>query len=151
MKSAKSNAQRLREQMTQEGIIMAPGCHDALSAKILEKVGFEIETFGTNTILIRAIPAWLGHRDPRRALFELVDEIKEKIKYSHPISYTALEELAKILACKVAIKVHHDLSEREAYELINQLSTTKVPFSCPHGRPIIVTFTFRDFEKLFNR
>lgn len=118
---------------------------------LLDNIGFNLEVFGKNTMLLRSIPAWLEHHDPRPVLFDVIDEIKAKIEVSPSLTIETREELAKIMACKAAIKINRPLTEAEVDALMVRLSKAQVPFTCPHGRPIMVRFTFRDFEKFFKR
>lgn len=118
---------------------------------LLESMGFVIDEFGKNSLIIRSIPVWLGHHDPRPVFLEIIDEMKQRLSDSEKLSPIINQELAKIIACKSAIKVHRHVTELEATDLITQLASTKIPFTCPHGRPIIVSFSFRDIEKFFHR
>jgi DNA mismatch repair protein MutL len=61
------------------------------------------------------------------------------------------ERTAIMMACKRSIKAHWALNDYEAQGLLDQLRETKNPYNCPHGRPVMVTFTMSDMEKMFKR
>ncbi|HHY76967.1 MAG TPA: DNA mismatch repair protein MutL, partial [Clostridiales bacterium] len=66
--------------------------------------------------------------------------------------YNSIYEKAIMeLACKSAIKANKKLSEKEAEELIIRLLKTKQPYTCPHGRPTMISFTKNELEKKFKR
>jgi len=61
------------------------------------------------------------------------------------------EEIAILMACKRSIKANQYLSEQEMTTLLNDLRETTDPFTCPHGRPVIIHFTNYEIEKMFKR
>jgi DNA mismatch repair protein MutL len=107
----------------------------------LADFGFSLEAFGERTYLVRAIPALLGDRDWAAALREALE------------SQTAdwQESLAITLACHSAIRAGQVLNETEMRELIKQLEQTRLPHSCPHGRPTMVQMSLNRIEKEFGR
>ena len=54
-------------------------------------------------------------------------------------------------ACKHSVKAHDRISFEEAKSLLHQLSKCELPFSCPHGRPVIINISYRELEKRFGR
>lgn len=79
-------------------------------------------------------------------ILELIDNID-----SINSSYDLKEEKIASLACKKAIKANDKISEFEVKSLLENLSECENPFTCPHGRPIIVEFTKNEIEKMFKR
>jgi len=136
-----------------ETIDLSPGeCQFTLRMKeLFDRIGFGIDQFGKNTIVIRSIPAWLGQHDPRPLFLEIMEKIKERASLFEGPAREATSELAKLLACRSAIKIHRNVTSLEASDLVRQLALTAVPFTCPHGRPIIVSFGFHDLERFFKR
>jgi DNA mismatch repair protein MutL len=107
----------------------------------LSDYGFDIEAFGNQTYLVRAIPAALRDRDWRVVLRESLET---------PGSDWA-ESLEITLACHSAIRAGQILSDSEMRELVKQLEQTALPNSCPHGRPTMIQLTLQRIEKEFGR
>lgn len=112
------------------------------------KMGIVFEQFGSNTLLIRNVPAWIPSDLQTEYLNEIFSNILNNKKANRAV---ILDELAKILSCKKSIKANMDISQVEANELLNKLDECKNPFTCPHGRPTIIKFTKYEIEKLFKR
>ncbi|GIW39607.1 MAG: DNA mismatch repair protein MutL [Candidatus Binatia bacterium] len=115
----------------------------------LERVGFEIEPFGTGTFLVRAVPALLGEVDPGRLLTELAEEVAGKGGSRRPEADT--EQVLAGLACHSAVRVGESLDEPKMRALLEALDG--VPFSghCPHGRPVFLEFSRPELERRFGR
>jgi DNA mismatch repair protein MutL len=112
---------------------------------LLAEYGFVIEPFGEKTYLIRSTPALLKGQDVAGALLELLDSIAE----GAPSDWQ--ERLAISLACHGAIKAGQGLSAQEMQELVQQLEQTKMPQTCPHGRPTMIQLSTSQLEKEFGR
>ena len=110
------------------------------------KFGFEIEIFGNNHIMIRCVPTIFGTPESEKFILQIIDNIDD-IKNNYELKG---EKFAS-MACKAAIKANDKIHSLEIDSLINQLSTCKNPFTCPHGRPIIVEITKKEIEKMFKR
>lgn len=120
--------------------------HDSIAK--LEQFGVYMESFGGNTFIVRAVPTWF----PKGSEQEVIDEMLEHVRAEKDISLPKLREKAAItLSCKTAIKANKRLSFDEMNSLLIQLQATDNPFTCPHGRPIVVHFTTYDLEKMFKR
>ena len=113
---------------------------------LFKKFGFEIEIFGNNHIMIRGVPNMFKIPESQNFILELIDNID-----SINSSYDLKEEKIASLACKKAIKANDKISEFEVKSLLKNLSECENPFTCPHGRPIIVEFTKNEIEKMFKR
>lgn len=148
MEKFKSNI--LSIQMLMEPIIMELSPSDmAITVKnidLFERFGFIIEEFGHRNISIRGVPNTFGNPESQRFIYEIIDNI-EKIGSIYDTKY---DEIAEI-ACKSAIKANDKISYQEAVELVNQLKECDNPYTCPHGRPIMVKMTKYDIEKMFKR
>lgn len=148
MEKFKSNT--LSIQMLMEPIIMELSPSDmAITVKnidLFERFGFIIEEFGHRNISIRGVPNTFGNPESQRFIYEIIDNI-EKIGSIYDTKY---DEIAEI-ACKSAIKANDKISYQEAVELVNQLKECDNPYTCPHGRPIMVKMTKYDIEKMFKR
>ncbi|MEM4367684.1 MAG: DNA mismatch repair endonuclease MutL [Candidatus Anstonellales archaeon] len=108
-------------------------------------IGFEIEKFGENYYLLRAIPEHLEYSN------NLISDLLNELIIEEEISDDQFREKIAMKACKSAIKANKELSYKEMKELLDKLFSTSKPFTCPHGRPIIIKFSFGDLEKLFKR
>jgi DNA mismatch repair protein MutL len=114
----------------------------------LEKVGLFFEPFGQHTFIIRAHPSWFPKDFEEEVIREMVDEVihKEKVDVE-----SIREEAAILMSCKRSIKANHYINKDEMYRLLEDLRKTRDPFTCPHGRPIIVHFSSYELEKMFKR
>ncbi|MFQ5456465.1 MAG: DNA mismatch repair endonuclease MutL [Nitrospirota bacterium] len=117
--------------------------------KDLKKIGLEIEEFGENSFIIRAIPA-IGCFGSLQKL--VIDIINELAQFEKNMSYE--ERIKKIIssfACHGAVRANHVLNKEEITRLIEDLLKTDMPYTCPHGRPIAIRFTIEELEKRFYR
>lgn len=114
----------------------------------LKKVGLFLEPFGTNTFIIRNHPQWF----PRGEEEETIQEIIEQVLTMKKVDIKKLrEETAIMMSCKGSIKANHRLRHDEIQQLLDTLRMTSDPFTCPHGRPIIIHFSTYEMEKMFKR
>ena len=114
----------------------------------LEKLGYEIESFGGKEYKVSAIPAELPSISKKEFLMEFLDSLSESGIPSEPES--VYDKIAS-LSCKAAVKGNHKLSYEEASSLINQLMKLENPFHCPHGRPVTIELSKYEIEKKFKR
>ena len=115
----------------------------------ISKVGLEIESFGKNTFLIRAVPSALEGKDYSALLLEIV-EILTKAEKAESFEQIFTETI-KIIACHGAIRAHQKLKLEEIQSLLLTLDKTELPYTCPHGRPICLVFSLKDIKKKFLR
>ena len=115
---------------------------------ILDNLNFAYEEFGNNTIIIRSHPIWIKKDYAYESIRKIIDIIVEKEDFSKE---KFNEKIAITLACKMSIKANEYISLEDAKELINRLSKTDNPFTCPHGRPTIISYSKYELEKLFKR
>ena len=115
----------------------------------VSSLGFQIEEFGINTILVKTHPTWLlrGHEEESiRKIFDLIIINKnnfDRVKYNEKIAIT--------LACKMSIKANMRITLEDADRLLQDLVKCDNPYNCPHGRPTIIKFTIYELEKMFKR
>lgn len=116
--------------------------------KELEKVGVFLEPFGHNSFIVRSHPQWLPKGDEQRMIEEMIEELLSMKK----VDIKKLrEEAAIMMSCKASIKANQFLRNDEMQALIDELRRTNDPFTCPHGRPIIIHYSTYEMEKMFKR
>ena len=115
---------------------------------ILRNLNIGFEEFGNNTIIIRSHPNWIKKDYVEESLRKIIEVIIEEESFSKE---KFNEKVATTLACKMSIKANEYVSLEELKVLIERLRQTNNPFTCPHGRPTIITYTKYDLEKLFKR
>lgn len=116
---------------------------------VLRNIGFEIEEFGVNSIIIKAHPVWLNHDNIEEAIRSILEIV---IKMEKNFSVEKFNEsVATLLSCKKAIKANDFITMAEVEKLISDLGKCKNPFHCPHGRPTTIFYSNYDLEKLFKR
>lgn len=111
-----------------------------------QKLGFKMECFGHNTIIIREVPLIMGVPRDYSFLIELLDQLK-----SENYSDTYFNETIIRKSCREAIKANDRLNISEITKLIDDLSSLEPPLTCPHGRPIILSLSKYEIEKSFKR
>ena len=114
----------------------------------LYKLGFEIEPFGGNEYVIKAVPTELFGISEKDLLFDIIDQYSLEGRKATPD--TVLSKLAT-MACKAAIKGNMNISVLEAKALIEELMSLDNPYNCPHGRPTMIFMSKSDVEKKFKR
>ncbi|SEQ55883.1 DNA mismatch repair protein MutL [Virgibacillus subterraneus] len=114
----------------------------------LEKVGLFFESFGNQTYIIRSYPTWFPKGFEEEIIREMIDQVMEDER----INVEKIREDAAILmSCKRSIKANHYLSQEDMFRLLEDLRNSTDPFTCPHGRPIIVHYSSYELEKMFKR
>lgn len=126
--------------------------YDAVMSNIdvFRRFGFEIEEFGTNTVIINETPIIAGDEEIKSLLCEILDAVIQNIK--HPIADFE-EKALDMISCKKAIKGNDKLALPEmarVVELVSELNSKGIT-TCPHGRPIVTEFTKKEIEKMFKR
>lgn len=114
----------------------------------LERSGFRLEPFGGQTVLVRAIPALLKNREPRKTMLEILDMTDEG---GNPIQAAAEARLIMSICKGAAIKGGQVMSLEEMRALIRDLENTKAPRTCPHGRPTMILMNTAMLEREFGR
>ena len=119
------------------------------SMKIIEDTGIEVELFGEKTVIVKSVPAMISHIAPRELLHELLDEFSKTEK---PFGLEERrEKIWALLACRGAVKANQKLSDAEVEMLCRNLDATPFSSTCPHGRPVFISFKTGDLERMFKR
>lgn len=113
-----------------------------------ENLGYTIESFGGREYKLSSVPANLFGIDGRELFLEFIGELSENNKNS---TITAFIAKLSTMACKAAIKGNTEISFKEADVLIDQLLKLENPYTCPHGRPTLISMTEAELEKKFKR
>lgn len=111
-------------------------------------LGFEIEGFGGKEYKLSAVPANLFGLDGRELFLEFIGELSEN---GQKTTIDVFISKLSTMACKAAIKGNTAISTKEADALIDQLLKLENPYTCPHGRPTLISMTERELEKKFKR
>ena len=149
LKAFESTSMASQTLLFPETLDFSPDDFDALFDVLpyLEKIGFKIKKQDNLSIKIDAIPSEMAIGNEREVIREILDNfLKERKKYS-----SFQEGIAAMFACKAAIKAGDSLMREEMQELVNRLFSTKHPYYCPHGRPIIVQMSLDELDGRFER
>ncbi len=116
---------------------------------VLEQSGVYLEAFGGSTFLVRAYPHWLPPGEEREIVTEICEWVLAERKQ---VDLSKLREKASTLcSCKASIKANQSLTRVEMEALLDRLSSCRMPYTCPHGRPIVISFSTYELEKMFKR
>lgn len=119
------------------------------SRDILINLGFKIDDFGINTIIIKSHPTWLITGYEEENIRRIIEYIIEMPKDFDRVRFN--DNIAATCACKMSVKGNTSISMEDADSIIKQLVLCDNPYNCPHGRPTIITFTRYELERLFKR
>lgn len=114
----------------------------------LEEVGVFLENFGQNSFIIREHPTWLPKGEEESTLRDILDEALTKPQVS---IHKLREDAAIMMSCKKSIKANHYLTQADMEKLLDTLREANDPFTCPHGRPVIISYSTYELEKMFKR
>ncbi len=115
---------------------------------LIKSYGFEIEEFGLNTVIIRSHPNWIYEDIAEDCIRKIIDIFAENKKFDFD---QFVWRMASTMACRMSIKANDYISYEDQLYLLQELRKCENPFTCPHGRPTIITYTKQDLEKLFKR
>ena len=114
----------------------------------LEAVGVFLEEFGQSSFVVREHPTWF----PRGEEQEIIEDLIEQVLTTKKTDVKKLREAAAIMmSCKKSIKANHYLTKEQMDVLLGDLRQADNPFTCPHGRPVLIHFTTYEVEKMFKR
>lgn len=113
----------------------------------LMKLGYSIEEYGKNNLLLRTVP-FIFERQSKTMVNELIDELK--MINSNKLN-DEIEERIIRFSCRKSIKAGEEMSMKEIHDLIEELDKCELPFTCPHGRPTIISIGLSEMEKKFKR
>ena len=114
-----------------------------------ERIGFEIEPFGSEEYAIRAVPANLFSIAKKELFMEMLDNLADGL--STNMTPDIIDEKVASMSCKAAVKGNNRLSAQEVDALIGELLELENPYHCPHGRPTIIAMSKKELEKKFKR
>ena len=116
---------------------------------LLESVGVGVDDFGGGSVAVTSVPPWV----PTAEVRTLLQDVAQEMLGLRPS--TAVDELrhrvAAVTACHGSVRAHQRLGDDEVRALLRGLDAADHPYSCPHGRPILVRFSLREVEKWFDR
>jgi DNA mismatch repair protein MutL len=115
----------------------------------LAALGFELESFGTDAYLVRGVPAELARTDPATLVKDLAEELTAEASESSV--ERRRERILITLSCRSAVKAGDPLTYDEMVELLQALTGTARPYTCPHGWPIVMTISNFEIDRKFNR
>ena len=115
---------------------------------ILKEIGVFLESFGPQAFIVRSHPTWFSKGEEEETIKELVQQVLDQKKIDIK---KFREEAAILMACKASIKSNRYLRQDEMFALLESLRKCQDPFTCPHGRPILIHFTSYEMEKMFKR
>ncbi|WP_042472107.1 DNA mismatch repair endonuclease MutL [Bacillus ndiopicus] len=114
----------------------------------LQEVGIYLEPFGQNSFVVREHPTWF----PKGFEQEIIEELIEQVLTTRKADVKKLrEEAAIMMSCKKSIKANYYLTKEQMDQLLNDLREAENPFTCPHGRPVLIHFSTYELEKMFKR
>ncbi|MEO4053343.1 DNA mismatch repair endonuclease MutL [Solibacillus sp. CAU 1738] len=114
----------------------------------LQEVGVYLEEFGQSSFVVREYPTWF----PKGFEQEIIEELIEQVLKTRKTDIKKLrEEAAIMMSCKKSIKANYYLTKEQMVQLLDDLRAADNPFTCPHGRPVLIHFSTYEVEKMFKR
>ena len=114
---------------------------------ILQSLGFEIESFGPGSVIIRGVPDFMNMKEAEIFARNVIEGTDENADFRNQVAIDKL--ITK--SCKSAVKANDYLTDEEVSSLLSTLRNCKNPYSCPHGRPTIIKFSKYEMERIFKR
>jgi DNA mismatch repair protein MutL len=146
----KFNKEKINMQLLLDPIVLEVSSKDMLLVEenldLFLKLGFEVEIFGNNHIMVRSVPNLFGLPQSEKFILDIIDNMDNITS-----NYELKKEKIASMACKSAIKAHDHIHDIEIDKLIEELEKCINSFTCPHGRPIIVELSKYEIEKMFKR
>jgi DNA mismatch repair protein MutL len=140
---------------------LAPGEAEAVSRSLgfLRAVGFDLESFGGRTVVIRAVPAPLTGVSPARLVTDFLDRLDEEerscpgpsARRGLEVGFDEARALRAMAACRAALKAGEPLAPETMLALLQDLAATTEPRTCPHGRPTVLRIGLEDLRREFSR
>lgn len=145
------NKQVLSQQLLPPNVLHLDSVeHEAVLShmELFEQTGFDIENFGDDSIVVRAMPDDIMGVDPQLLFDALLNALTED---RGNLSIDFFVEKLSGMACKAAIKGNTEITAMEADKLIDEMLTLDNPYNCPHGRPTMISLTKTELERKFKR
>ncbi len=117
--------------------------------EIIASLGFELEAFGGNTFSLRAIPAYLANENLQQTVCGLLDDLTSQNQTND--FQRGKERSIIFMACRSAVKFGDKLSPEQQQALVKKLMQLALPYTCPHGRPTMITLNHEELKKRFGR
>ena len=115
---------------------------------VIKKFGFDVEDFGGNSFLVRATPVIMGRQMGKGTILDMIDELNAKrVRNFEDIK----DSIIARMACRKSIKQGDRIEVGYMQKLMMKLYQCENPFTCPHGRPTIITITISELERKFKR
>jgi DNA mismatch repair protein MutL len=115
----------------------------------LDRMGFELEEFGSDSLRVRALPAILDRENSVAAIRAVAEELEGYDRSKAVVD--ALRRVAATMACHAAVKANYPLTHQKMAHILDELRQTAYSTVCPHGRPVMLRLTRREVEKNFQR
>ncbi len=115
---------------------------------VIKSLGIELEEFGGGSFVVRMVPVWMAKNNVNEYVEEIINQI---INNKKETKMQFLDNMAKSLACKKSVRGNEYLSNMQIEFLLDDLVKCSNPYTCPHGRPIIVKYSKYEIEKWFKR
>lgn len=150
-KIEKEDKKKWQELLTPLAIELNPKQKSFITAnsELFNSLGFMIEHFGGNTYHIRAVPVVFRESDGERVVYDIIDELVSVGKTRHKDELR--EKAVATVACHSAIRGGEELTFTQMKNLMESLYSTENVYSCPHGRPSILSMSKGELEKRFKR
>lgn len=116
--------------------------------QVLSECGVILEPFGHNSFIVRSHPQWFIKGEEQNFIEEMIEQV---LKMKKVDIKKLREEAAIMMSCKASIKANRHLRNDEIFALLEDLRKSSDPFTCPHGRPIIIHYSTYEMEKMFKR
>lgn len=147
---SKFKKQSIDMQMLLDPIIIELSSVDMLDVEkninLFMKFGFEIEIFGDNHIMVRAVPNMFAMAQSEKFIFQIIDNLGD-IQTSYDLK---IDKIAS-MSCKAAIKANDKIHFDEISSLLSKMENCQNPYTCPHGRPSMIEISKHEIEKMFKR
>lgn len=151
MKALKRREVKSQGLLTPEAVELPPerAEHVRLNVELLKEMGFGVADFGGDTFVVDAVPAFLSAASARTLLGEIASSLERGGRRAGTERWA--EEQIAMAACKAAVKAQDKLKVQEVEQLVRDLATCEMPYTCPHGRPTLIYMGFQELRRKFGR
>lgn len=151
MRDFSSDRPSIQGLLTPETVSLSPADADNIrrSLAVLRRMGFDIEEFGADTLIINGLPAILPPISIRTLLLDVASALQDAGRRA--AERAVIAELVAKAACRSAVRTGEYLSEPEIERLVVRLAESEMPYTCPHGRPTLIMLSFRELDRKFGR
>ena len=114
----------------------------------IRDIGFNIEVFGSNSFIIRSHPLWISEDRASLDIKDIFDYVINNNKFDKS---KFLEDIIISISCHSSVKAHEYLSIEDMQWIVDNLIKCNNPYTCPHGRPTIISYKREELDKMFKR